>query len=353
MMFLGPSGFRNAPVSKFLLVFFTAISLSVSLAGWKKFVITDAMQIVERGQVFRLISHSVCFVSSAELLFGLLLLFSFRIFERLFGSRKYASVVVWLHILSLLVDLLLLFVFGSIGSGPYGVIFGLLAFYYADIPVTSHIRIGPPSAFAVPAPSSSSGEATAAAGGSPGASPSHWMIAVSEKALLYLLAAQMIVFGPAGSFWSAVSGVLSAVIYRSSAFLQSVLILPAALFTAPPPSAMRFSFIPPHMSSASSLAAAASTTSTTITTTTTTTTTMSSSFLPSTVAGSSAVSTLQQQQPFESGDRPLAPALVTDENVDLLVSMGFPRHAAAEALQRTGNNAEVAVAQLLHQSGTR
>lgn len=89
-----------------------------------------------RFQLWRIITSQLVFRESAQLIVGLILLYSFRQFERQMGSRKFASFVIFSFVVSLLITIACIVVASSVGmfilptSGPFFIIYALLAFYY-------------------------------------------------------------------------------------------------------------------------------------------------------------------------------------------------------------------------------
>jgi hypothetical protein len=89
-MIFGRSGFIGCPVTKSLCFFFFASTLWSALYRMKKLFHFDFIMVFRRTQYWRVLTHSLAFMSSVELILGLLLLYTFRMFERRWGSRKFA-----------------------------------------------------------------------------------------------------------------------------------------------------------------------------------------------------------------------------------------------------------------------
>ena len=125
-------GYENAPVTQLISVF-------TILLGWfhgsSKILSLDLFKLGE-GQMWRLLSSQIIFESTAEAVVGLMLLYTFRQFERQMGTRKFGFFV----FLSLLISLFNLVTFQILlqsldihfvpASGPYFLIYAMLAIFY-------------------------------------------------------------------------------------------------------------------------------------------------------------------------------------------------------------------------------
>ncbi len=98
-----------------------------------------SLQDVERvlqGEVWRLATSQIIFRNKAQAIVGLILLYTCRQFERQMGSRKFGAFLLFSLTTSILSLLGLIVIFASVGynlvpsSGPYFLIFSLVAFYY-------------------------------------------------------------------------------------------------------------------------------------------------------------------------------------------------------------------------------
>ena len=125
-------GYENAPVTQLISVF-------TILLGWfhgsSKILSLDLFKLGE-GQMWRLLSSQIIFESTAEAVVGLMLLYTFRQFERQMGTRKFGFFV----FLSLLISLFNLVTFQILlqsldihfvpASVPYFLIYAMLAIFY-------------------------------------------------------------------------------------------------------------------------------------------------------------------------------------------------------------------------------
>eukprot|EP00163_Fabomonas_tropica_P033336 TRINITY_DN8701_c0_g3_i1.p1 TRINITY_DN8701_c0_g3~~TRINITY_DN8701_c0_g3_i1.p1 ORF type:complete len:308 (+),score=37.47 TRINITY_DN8701_c0_g3_i1:339-1262(+) len=139
----GPSGFVNAPVSKLLVLGTGGASLlaSVFKSHAKLHLSVEGLT---RGQLWRLVTSQLVFTSPSEILFGLMALYSFRVFERQRGSNKYAMFTAFTSIVASMVQLGTLVMFpraAPIAPGPYPFIFAGFALFYYDVPTTYHFKV--------------------------------------------------------------------------------------------------------------------------------------------------------------------------------------------------------------------
>ena len=83
--------FRNAPVTRAVVLALIAGSITVSLLDIKHyFYILIDTHIWRYGQFWRLFVYQSCYNNSTEVLFAAMSFYNLRIVERLWGSRKYA-----------------------------------------------------------------------------------------------------------------------------------------------------------------------------------------------------------------------------------------------------------------------
>ncbi|KAK8952943.1 hypothetical protein KSP40_PGU003912 [Platanthera guangdongensis] len=142
----GPSGFQNAPVTRSFVIscaLLTAVFASRRRSATLGFSYQD---IIERPRFSRVIASTLAFSSIPELMFGLYLLYYFRLFERQIGSNKYSVFVLFSISVSLLFEVLALVFLrdqasGALASGPYGLIFASFVPFLCDIPISSQFRV--------------------------------------------------------------------------------------------------------------------------------------------------------------------------------------------------------------------
>ncbi|KAK2731800.1 hypothetical protein FQN57_003161 [Myotisia sp. PD_48] len=176
------SGFTHAPVTKSALVFIVAASIVVSIADAKYlFYIQVVPHIWKYQQLWRFLIWPVCYVNSTEVLQAGMILYSLRVIERLWGSRKFGSFILSILpfttmlpplVLTLFLRPLSLNTINLLPAGPTTILFAILAQYHAVVPTTYKYRISTSSRSASP----------------PATSPS---IDFSDKSTVYFLAIQL------------------------------------------------------------------------------------------------------------------------------------------------------------------
>ena len=177
------SGFANTPVTKCLVLSLIATTLVASIADIKYLLpIRPAPHLYPYLQVWRLGTWQMAYTSSADLLFASLLLYHFRVLERLWGSRKFTSFVcvsaLWTGLLTpvLLSTLVRLLSWGRwdyLPGGLTGVVFAALAVWRDEVPRLYRYKIVTGPALA-----------GAASSDMPG-------VVLSDKSTTYVMAAQL------------------------------------------------------------------------------------------------------------------------------------------------------------------
>ncbi|XP_010592299.1 ubiquitin-associated domain-containing protein 2 isoform X4 [Loxodonta africana] len=141
----GSSGLYKAPLSKSLLLVPSALSLSLALLlpHCQKFFLYDLQAVKNDFQIWRLICGRIICVDLKDTFCSSLLIYNFRIFERRFGSRKFASFLLGSWVLSALFDFILVealqHAFGitaasNLPSGFLAPVFALFVPFYCSIP---------------------------------------------------------------------------------------------------------------------------------------------------------------------------------------------------------------------------
>ncbi|KAI5789044.1 hypothetical protein EDC01DRAFT_617062 [Geopyxis carbonaria] len=181
-------GFRSAPIAKGLLSLLVLNSLLASLTSIKpKFHLQIVPHLLHDHQFTRLFSFQAIYANSGELLFASLLLYHLRIIERIFGSRKFLSLLCYSYAATSILVPLVLFVgwaltggsWNYVPPGPTPLLFALLAQYHAIIPSTYRMTVSLPA----------SGD-----------------ISLTDKLYTYILAAQLAGCQLPGSTWAAAVG---------------------------------------------------------------------------------------------------------------------------------------------------
>nr|XP_027207029.1 ubiquitin-associated domain-containing protein 2-like [Penaeus vannamei] len=192
------TGFYNAPVSKGLMgcMFLTCTALNVPLfAHLRKYLICKIPDVFLKGEIWRIASAKISFVDTKDLVCGSLLIYYFRVFERRYGSHKFASCLVASQVLTTVLEVLTILTLqwlaidlhsgGFLPPGPYGMIFPLFVNYLFDIP-----RVAQTSVLGIP---------------------------ITGKTLTYLLGLQVCSTSPATAT-SALCGIIAGVLYRYKYF---------------------------------------------------------------------------------------------------------------------------------------
>ncbi|KAM7111347.1 ubiquitin-associated domain-containing protein 2 isoform 3-T3 [Molossus nigricans] len=141
----GSSGLYKAPLSKSLLLVPSALSLLLILLlpHCQRFFLYDLQAVKDNFQIWRLICGRIICLDLKDTFCSSLLIYNFRIFERRYGSRKFASFLLGSWVLSALVDFILVeavwYSFGittsrNLPSGFLAPVFALFVPFYCSIP---------------------------------------------------------------------------------------------------------------------------------------------------------------------------------------------------------------------------
>ncbi|KAJ8760077.1 hypothetical protein K2173_010933 [Erythroxylum novogranatense] len=182
----GPYGFNNAPVTKVFVIASCVLTFFFGIRGMSTKLGFSYQDIFRRPQVWKLITSVFAFSSTPELMFGLYLLYYFRVFERQIGSNKYSVFILFSVIGSLLFQFLALALLkdpsATLTSGPYGLIFASFIPFYFDIPVSTRLRV--------------------------------FNINFSDKSFIYLAGLQLLLSSWKRSFLPGLCGILAGSLYR-------------------------------------------------------------------------------------------------------------------------------------------
>lgn len=144
----GPSGFHNAPVTKAFVVTSAIFTIFAGIQGRSSSALGLSYQdIFIKLHLWRLILSAFAFSSTPEMMFGLYLLYYFRVFERQIGSNKYSVFILFSIIVPSFFEVLTLVLLKAdptislLASGPYGLIFSSFVPFYFDIPISTRFRI--------------------------------------------------------------------------------------------------------------------------------------------------------------------------------------------------------------------
>ncbi|OJJ49420.1 hypothetical protein ASPZODRAFT_129874 [Penicilliopsis zonata CBS 506.65] len=186
------SGFTNAPISKYLLIYTIASSVALAILDVKHLAhVQVSPHLWQYGQFWRtLIWQGAGFANSTETLFAAMLIYHLRIIERAWGGRKMISFLLQVFpyttllpplLLAMVVRPLSLNTLNYLPSGPTAIVFALLAQYYASIPHTYRYRISTKA----DAPDAHAPEGTSST------SSKYLTLLLSDKSTTYLVAAQL------------------------------------------------------------------------------------------------------------------------------------------------------------------
>lgn len=284
----GVSGFHNAPVTRAIVLASGLLSVVFSVNRRARALGLSYQDIIKNFRVWRIFASLFAFQSTPELMFGLYLLYYFRVFERQMGSNKYSVFSLFSIAVSLPLEILSLVLLKdtnyitALASGPYGLIFASFIPFFLDIPITSRFRI--------------------------------FGVNFSDKSFIYLAGLQLLVSSWKRSLIPGICGLIAGSLYRLNVFgirrrkLPQIVASFFARFFAPPsasssrPSRSLVGNVPSH-------------TGRTV-----------------------------QNQPSTG----FAPVVEPPESsIAMLVSMGFDSNAARQALVRARNDINVATNILL------
>ncbi|KAJ3145899.1 hypothetical protein HDU89_006785 [Geranomyces variabilis] len=303
----GPSGFYNAPVTKAMVISLGINTLLASLLNVRqKFHLQLWPHVLQNHQLYRLVTTHFYFTSASQLLFGTCLIYHFRLLERQWSSSKYASFVFIATAISTMLTVvgsylgraagLKALLKGGVPAGPYGLVFAALYAYARGVPDgASQIKIA-------------------------GKEVNHLLV--------YALSAQFVFAQLPQSLLSSICGILAGVAYdinlfsiRSYRIPRIIRVFASRLFSP-----------------------------------------LASGEPPARLAGTTVedqrrelreryAATMRGHPPIPTaGGIPAAAAVVEPPSPDAvaqLEGMGFDRVRVLQALQRTGNNVQVAAAFLI------
>ncbi|KAL9655098.1 hypothetical protein ABK040_008879 [Willaertia magna] len=125
MLHSGKVGFLNAPFSKGLLLSVVALNLIRAIIGKGKLEFSNNSFFLQ--SVFQyLFSGNLVFSSNVEVFLGCIIIYVFRLFERHWGTQRFAKFYLFSTYFSLCLQLFIKYLLGDprpIISGPYGFIF--------------------------------------------------------------------------------------------------------------------------------------------------------------------------------------------------------------------------------------
>ncbi|KAF5750296.1 Ubiquitin-associated (UBA) protein isoform 1 [Tripterygium wilfordii] len=188
----GPSGFNNAPATRAFVIASALFTIFFGIRGRSSKLGLSSFQDIFGGlHVWKLIVSVFSFSSTPELIFGIFLLYYFRVFERQIGSNKYLVFILFSIVVSLLLEVLALSLLKDpavnlITSGPYGLIFASFVPFYFDIPVSTLFRV--------------------------------FRVRFSDKSFIYLAGLQLLLSAWKRSILPGICGILAGSLYRLNIF---------------------------------------------------------------------------------------------------------------------------------------
>ncbi|XP_062111940.1 rhomboid-like protein 20 [Humulus lupulus] len=187
----GPSGFNNAPVTRTFVIASALFTIFFGMQGRSNNLGLSYLDIFGKFRIWKLIVSVFAFSSTPELMFGLYLLYYFRVFERQIGSNKYSVFVLFSLTVSLLLEVLALSFLKDpaknlITSGPYGLIFASFVPFLFDIPVSTRFSV--------------------------------FSLRFSDKSFIYLAGLQLLLSSWKRSILPGACGILAGILYRLNIF---------------------------------------------------------------------------------------------------------------------------------------
>lgn len=204
-MFAGGTslGFYNAPVSKALIIITGAASaVNIFLPIVKIQSNAELFHYFQNSNILRGLFRPFYFSNLKNLFFGSLLLYSFRIFEHRYGSTKFANYLLASTIIGAGLQYTVLHVLpnqdiniGNVPTGPFEIIFSLFVPFFLSVPSVDSSMFG-------------------------------GLVPGTGKLLTYIVGLQMFLVSRGGLF-SGISGLAAGVMYRLNIlYVQSWLKLP-------------------------------------------------------------------------------------------------------------------------------
>ncbi|TYI99224.1 hypothetical protein E1A91_A13G001500v1 [Gossypium mustelinum] len=187
----GPSGFNNAPVTKTFVIASALFTVFFGIQGRSFKLGLSYQDIFRKLSIWKLITSVFAFSSTPELMFGLYLLYYFRVFERQIGSNKYSVFILFSVMASFLFEVMAVAILKDptsnlLTSGPYGLIFASFVPFFFDIPVSTWFRI--------------------------------FGVRFSNKSFIYLAGLQLLLSSWKRSLLPGICGILAGSLYRLNVF---------------------------------------------------------------------------------------------------------------------------------------
>jgi len=140
------TGFHNAPVCKSLAVFVGGLHLAShvpSLHTIFRTLYTVPESIASVEDVLYCLGNKLVFPDPKTATFACVIIYFFRVFERRYGSRKFASNLLLSWVISVSLEIVCERFYGTYSFGPFALIIPLFVPWFTQIPVVSASRYGP------------------------------------------------------------------------------------------------------------------------------------------------------------------------------------------------------------------
>ncbi|KAJ3447978.1 rhomboid protein [Anaeramoeba flamelloides] len=147
LFFFSPSfGFINAPVIKIIFAFTFIISPTFGFLGVlpESYIISNE-GVIQKKEIYKLFTGNLFFITLIDLFVGSVLIYHFRLIERIFGTAKFTVLVTFVYTFSILTQFVMMLIMPSIKfitPGPISLIFALLIVYTNKLPPTTTIFRG-------------------------------------------------------------------------------------------------------------------------------------------------------------------------------------------------------------------
>eukprot|EP01041_Mallomonas_annulata_P011809 gene11809-24740_t len=140
-------GFAHAPLTKSLCIIAVITTILLGNSPSKRGVLSLDLRRIYQGELWRAFTCSFAFSSLPQLIIGLMLMYTFRQFERQFGSKKFGSLVFLSYCISTLLQIAFVVLASSSGysivptSGPFFFIYCMIPLFYQYIPKLHPLKI--------------------------------------------------------------------------------------------------------------------------------------------------------------------------------------------------------------------
>jgi len=299
----GPSGLQNAPVTKIILFGSLGVNLMYNyiIKKGSPAILSPLLSFIEGSSIMSMISNQFFFKNVPELVFGSIFIYSFRLFERMMGSSKYTAYIISSVSITTLIQLSFMILTGKemkeakSFSSPFSFIFSTLVLFYKDIPPTIWFKL--------------------------------FGFKLTDKFFSYALASQVLFTFPQHLYASSF-GIISGVIYSSRLVGLGHLCFPRSV------NSFCTKWILPLIQSNDT---PTNNNNNTGSSRRTSSSSSSSTSNRTTRNGGPIFQNLSTNTYYQAPPPP-APIAPSEENIEMLVSMGFSRARAVEVLTRTNNN---------------